>query len=249
MVSPQSQSIITNTWMKPLMGFRGTDALWTTSSSVIMIPPNTHHVRQFLQCCVKKKITLTVAKCRFAQPSVTFTGLYLSLAGYHMDPSIFKSIVDFPTLTDRTTLQSFMGLVNQLSSTTSTVATLTSPLCPLLQTRNEFVWSEEFKDAFKAIKESLTSTPTLAYLDPTKPTHLCTDVSRQGLGFVLQQQRGDDWPTIQAGSRFLSDAESHYAIIELELLAVAWAFKKSTSFLQACHTLPSSLTITLSSRS
>ena len=145
----------------------------------------TWHVQQFLQRCAEKKITFNIVKCRFIQPSVTFTGLCLSSAGYYMDPSIFKSIADFPTPTDHTALRSFMGLVNQLSSTTSIVATLTWPLCPLLQTRNEFVWSEKFKDKFKAVKESLTSTPTLAYFDPTKPTCLCTDASCQGLGFVL----------------------------------------------------------------
>ena len=36
---------------------------------------------------------------------------------------------------------------------------------------------------------------------------------------------------MQAGSRFLSDAESRYAVIELELLGVAWAVKKCSLFL------------------
>ena len=36
---------------------------------------------------------------------------------------------------------------------------------------------------------------------------------------------------MQAGSRFLSDTESRYAIIELECLAVAWAIKKCHLFL------------------
>jgi len=37
---------------------------------------------------------------------------------------------------------------------------------------------------------------------------------------------------VQAGSCFLTPAESRYAIIELELLAVAWAFMKHNMFLQ-----------------
>ena len=36
---------------------------------------------------------------------------------------------------------------------------------------------------------------------------------------------------IQAGSRFLTDAESRYAIIELELLAISWAIIKCKMFL------------------
>ena len=97
--------------------------------------------------------------------------------------------------------------------------------------RNEFTWSEEFEQAFYSVKQSLTSAPTLYYFDYTKPTRLCTDASRQGLGFILQQNTGDSWSLIQAGSRFLSDAESRYAIIELELLAVAWAISKCHIFL------------------
>ena len=39
------------------------------------------------------------------------------------------------------------------------------------------------------------------------------------------------WILIQAGSRFLSDAETRYAIIELEMLAVSWAILKCRLFL------------------
>ncbi len=111
------------------------------------------------------------------------------------------------------------------------MAKLLSPLRRLLSSKNEFVWSDKFEDAFKAVKESLVSAPTLSYFDPTKPTRLCTDASRQGLGFVLQQQHTDTWSIVQAGSRFLSDAESRYTVIELEQLAVSWAIKKCHFFL------------------
>ena len=75
------------------------------------------------------------------------------------------------------------------------------------------------------------SAPILSYFDQDKETHLCTDASRQGLSFVLQQKTGNTWSLIQAGSRFLSDTESRYAIIELELLAVARAITKCDFFL------------------
>ena len=73
--------------------------------------------------------------------------------------------------------------------------------------------------------------PYAVILDPSKPTRLCTDASRQGLGFILQQKTDDNWALIQAGSKFLSDSESRYAIIELELLAVSWATIKCKLFL------------------
>ena len=87
------------------------------------------------------------------------------------------------------------------------------------------MWSPSHTTAFKTAKESLTTQPVLSYFDITKPTRLSTDASRQGLGYILQQQHGSKWSLIQAGSRLLSEAESRYATIELELLAVAWAIK------------------------
>ena len=46
--------------------------------------PSTHadHVRQFLQCCAHKRITLIADKWRYAQTSVTFAGFKLPAARY-----------------------------------------------------------------------------------------------------------------------------------------------------------------------
>jgi len=45
-----------------------------------------------------------------------------------------------------------------------------------------------------------------------------TDASCHGIGFVLQQQRqSDEWRLVQVGFWFLSDVESRYAVIELEM--------------------------------
>ena len=65
------------------------------------------------------------------------------------------------------------------------------------------------------------SQPNLSVFDASKATWLCADASRHGLGFILQQKADNDtWALIQAGSCFLTDAESWYAIIELELLPI-----------------------------
>ena len=189
------------------------------------------HVRQFLQRCTDCGITLNSDKWEYAQTQVTFAGFQLSSEGYSIDKSITEALSNFPTSATRSELRAFFGLANQLSSSSETLAGLLAPLRPLLSTKNEFQWSPNLDKAFNMAKLNLTSAPTLSYFDPTKPTRLCTDASRQGLGFVLQQKHGDDWLLIQAGSRFLSDAESRYAVIELEMLAVTWAITKCKLFL------------------
>jgi len=69
----------------------------------------------------------------------------------------------------------------------------------------------------------------MSFFNMNKPARLCTDASRQGLGFVLQQN-AEKWVLIQAGSRFLSEAETRYTVIELEMLAVPWAIMKCRLF-------------------
>ena len=102
------------------------------------------------------------------------------------------------------------------------------PLCSLLSTKNDFLWSTYHKQAIDTVKD----TPVLSYFDVSKPTRLSTDASRHGLGFILQQNTAGTWNLIQAGSRFLTDTESRYTIIELEMLAVCWAISLFLTGLQ-----------------
>lgn len=58
-----------------------------------------------------------------------------------------------------------------------------------------------------------------------------------GLGFVLKQQHADNrCNMVQAGSRFLSDVETRYAMIELECLSAAWVMKKCHQFIEGLDT-------------
>ena len=193
---------------------------------------HTDHVRQFLQRCADRGITLNTDKCHFAQVSVNFAGFTLSEEGYRVDSSITEAISEFPTPANRTDLRSFFGLANQLSASTELVAPVLTLLRPLLSTKNEFTWTANHDEAFSQAKVALTTVPMLAFFDPSKPTWLNAEASRHGLGFVLQQQQHDKtWSLVQAGSRFLADAESRYAVIELELLAISWAVSKCKIFL------------------
>ena len=167
------------------------------------------HVKQFLQRCKERQISINKEKWKFCCTVVTFAGFCLSPEGYQLDSSITAAISQFPTPTTRTELQSFMGLVNKLASGTNTIAGLMAPFRPLLSTKNEFLWTVGHDQAVMKDKECLTTAPVLAFFDIAKHSRLCMDASRQGLGFVLQQQGADGaWHLVQAGSRYLTDTES-----------------------------------------
>lgn len=201
------------------------------------------HVRTFMARCQERGISLNVKKLQLARKSVKFAGFIVSNEGYRPDPQLTSSLARFPTPRNITELRSFFGLVNQLTPFVDDVAELLLPLRPLLSTKNVFRWEEHHQLAFEAAKKALTSVPTLAFFDPSRPTTLATDASRtKGIGFLLRQLQPDGtWRVIQAGSRFISAAEANYAVIELEALAVAWGIKKCHLFLSG---LPSFQVIT-----
>ena len=81
--------------------------------------------------------------------------------------------------------------------------------------------------AFQAMKKALVTAPTLALYDPSKPTALHTDASwRKRQGYAFLQKHAEKLRIIKCGSRFLTETESRYAMVELELIATTWAMKK-----------------------
>ncbi|XP_068233432.1 uncharacterized protein [Palaemon carinicauda] len=106
------------------------------------------------------------------------------------------------------------------------------PLRDLLKPWNEWCWTPQHDVAFEKTKEALIAPPILAHFDASLPTMLQTDTSKlHGMGFVFLQQHGEAWKFIQCGSRFLTDAETRYAVIEVEMAAVLWAVRKCCVYL------------------
>ena len=84
--------------------------------------------------------------------------------------------------------------------------------------------------------------------DASRPTCLATDWSKTGIGFWLFQKHcnclgnkpfccRDGWKITLAGSRFTHPAESRYAPVEGEALAVADALNKARYFVLGCNNL------------
>ena len=191
------------------------------------------HLRALLDRCRDHGITLNEKKFHCAEKEVAYCGFNVSSAGKQVQHDKVAAIADFPPPTNLTELRSFMGLVQQLGDFSTDISSAADSLRGLLKPSNSFTWTPDHQVAFDAVKVALSSPPVLAHFDPSLPTMLQTDAARlKGLGYALLQRHGDHWRLVQCGSRFLSDTESRYAMVELELLAVVWALKKCRIFLQ-----------------
>ena len=94
------------------------------------------------------------------------------------------------------------------------------------------MWLAEYQMAFDELKLELSKSPCLAHFDPKLETRLETDASRKkGFGYALLQKQNSDWKMVAAGSRYLKDVETRYAMVELEALAIHYGVKQCHLYL------------------
>ena len=177
---------------------------------------NSNTVINLLNGCRQRGITLNPEKFKFLQTSVDYIGYKISCEGVKADPKKVEAFRHFPAHSNIAELRSFMGLANQLGGFSNQLSKAAEPLRDLMKPRNAFLWTPNHEAAFEEIKNVLCS-PILAPFHPKLPTMLQADASRlKCLGFALLQKHADDWKLTQAGSRFITETESRYAMVELE---------------------------------
>ena len=83
-----------------------------------------------------------------------------------------------------------------------------------------------------ATRSRLHSAEERAFFEPHLPIVLQTDDAKTpGLGFSVLQRHWDDWRLVQCWSHFLVIAESRYAVVDLELTVVLWAYRNCHVYL------------------
>src|SRR5438034_8804466 len=106
----------------------------------------------------------------------------------------------------------------------------------LLKKDIPFKWTQKQQTAFDNLKERLILAPILSYPDFELPFTLYTDASGTGLGAVLSQKQKDGKEhVISYASRSLNVHEQNYHITDQECLAIVWALKKFSHYLELQH--------------
>ena len=208
-----------------------------------------HDAANFLTRCGKSGITLNPDKFVFAQDTVQFAGFEIGPTTVKPARKFTKAIAEFPTPTSTTDVRSWFGLVNQVAYTFSQAATM-APFRDLLKPAAKFIWTQEHQEAFNESKQTIIEqiNTGVEIFEKDRTTCIATDWSRTGIGFWMFQKHcdcaqrelfccSDGWRITLVGSRFTHDAESRYAAIEGEALAVAEALEKCRHFVLGCTDL------------
>ena len=175
----------------------------------------------------KCNLKFNLDKIQYKQKEVSFFGETYTTTGRKPDPGKVEAIRTMKQPENKKELQSFLGLCQYLTKFTPELASLSKPLRFLTRKNAIFEWTQQHTRAFERIKETLTKEQELAHFDPEKETVIQTNASIKGLGACLLQEGKPVYYT----SRAIAEAENNYVAIELESLAVAWAFEKLHHFI------------------
>lgn len=190
-------------------------------------------VRKLLERLRNAGLTVNWQKCELFRSELVFDGHKLSDKGVNPTNEKVKAVTEAREPENIHELRSFLGLVNYSARYIPNFATTAEPLRKLTRKNEPFVFGEEQRQAFKALKTHLSNAETLGYFDVHAETKVIADASPYGLGAVLVQVQEGEPKVIAYASRSLSSVERRYSQTEREALALVWACEKFHSYVYA----------------
>ena len=260
-VAPDSQSYLTiNTHMglfryrRLPFGIATAPAIWQKAMSVvlqgcrgviyymddILVTGQTRkeheqNLRQVFQRLEQFGLRINLSKCQFFQDSVIYLGHQITREGVQPTEERVSSIMNAPTPQNKVELKSFLGLMTYNIRFLPSLAHVLHPLYKLVHKDARWGWSHAQVKAFKEAKKLVSVTPVLVHYDITKQLKVYCDASPRGVGACLMQVMDGHERPVAYASRTLTSAETNYAQIECEALAIIFAVKKFHQYLYGRH--------------
>ena len=202
-----------------------------------------------LDTCARNGVILNPDKFQFCQDVVEFAGLQVTETGVKPSQKLLDAILNFPQPRDITGARGWFGLVEQAAWAFSR-AEMMAPFRHLLRPRSVFSWTDELTTLFERSKLEIIRQIErgVRLFELNRPTCLASDFSGVGIGYFLLQKHCScpgrtpiccktGWLLTLVGSRFLHDAETRYAPVEGECLAVAYGLQQTKYFVLGCPDL------------
>ncbi|XP_063634829.1 uncharacterized protein K02A2.6-like [Cydia splendana] len=168
-------------------------------------------------------------KCEFRVQQITYLGHTFSHEGMRVDAEKVKAIEKMPSPHDRASLERFLGMVNYLSKFIPNYSEVASPLRALLKKDSEWCWEPEHEAAAGQLRALVSGAPVLALYAPRAPVLVSVDASQHALGAVILQAGRP----VEFASATLTDAQTRYAQIEKELLAIVFGLERFHQYVYA----------------
>ena len=196
------------------------------------------HTCQYLTLCSRNGIVFNQKKFCFAREEAEFAGFLISKDEVKPSQKILESISDFPVPKTISDIRGWFGLVNQVAPFFANRRVM-EPFRELLKPPakgKKVYWDDNLTKLFEESKQVIIEAirEGIKCFRTGEWTCLMPDFCKTGIGFLLTQKRckcedinpyccPGGWQVVLAGSRFTRNAETRYAPVEGEALAVAWS--------------------------
>lgn len=114
-----------------------------------------------------------------------FLGDVLSLKGIRPNPKKVQVIKEWQSPMTMKGNRSFLGLTNFYKKFIVGFFALAKPFANLFNKELSFKWRKEHEDVFGVLKERFSTSPSLKFLDFTKPFEVHTNTNKFVIGDVL----------------------------------------------------------------
>ncbi|GBG65583.1 hypothetical protein CBR_g51465 [Chara braunii] len=188
-------------------------------------------VRTVLERLRQAKYKANRDKYEFAWQELEYLGHYVTLQGIRPLVDKIEALRVWPEPTNTTDIRSFMGLAGYYQRFIIGYSRIVAPMTRLQSPKVLFVFDDDARRSFQALKTAMLMPPVLSIYDPTLPTRVTTDASGYGIGAVLEQYDGDDWHPVEYFIHKVPPINSLDDARKKELLAFVMALKRWRHFL------------------
>ena len=180
-------------------------------------------VEAVLSSLAKHNMRISLPKCEFFKPSLTFLGYEVSAQGIRPPSSRVAAISEFHLPETSTELRRFMGMINFFRAMIQNFANIAYPVTELLRhnpSSKSLPWTDASIASFSKLKQALANCPTFAFPSQTSTNYqLVTDSSSLVVGAALYQMLDSRPAPLGFYSKKLSDTQRDYSVYDKELLA------------------------------
>nr|GFC42837.1 reverse transcriptase domain-containing protein [Tanacetum cinerariifolium] len=170
-------------------------------------------------------------KSHFMVKEDIMLGHKISKKGIEVDKAKIEIISKLPHPTTVKGIQSFLGHAGFYRRFIKDFSKISWPMTHLLEKNSPFIFSNEYIQTFRTLKDKLIEAPILIAPNWDQPFELMCDASDFAVGAVLGQRIEKHFRLIHYASKTMNQAETNYTTTEKEMLAVVYAFEKFRSYL------------------
>jgi hypothetical protein len=171
---------------------------------------------EVLQRLTDHNLQVNGKKSSLCAHEAEFLGFVLTREGVKPQTKKVQAVLSLAPPVNVKQVRSFIGMINYYKDHIPRRSQLLTPLTALTKKGARFKWNADCQTNFDTLKRLLARRVSLAYPDFSLPFEIYTDASKFQIGAVIQQHR----KPIAFYSRKLTDTQSRYPVIELELLAI-----------------------------